>query len=142
MQLAYLIRYLAVMLQKERNGSGKFIAKLYYHNAVNIRYVRARWRQHSNEEGCAVNIEEKANTVGADAVKENKKQSHNVKCAFTLYITNELAERIRSAVYWTPGLSVSKFAEEALDVAINRLEEAQGAPFEEREGGMRRGKML
>jgi len=96
----------------------------------------------SNKEGSDVNTEEKANGEESAIVKENEKQNNIVKCAFTLYISTELAERVRNAVYWTPGLSVTKIAEEALDAAINRLEEVRGAPFDEREGGIKRGKML
>ncbi len=45
-----------------------------------------------------------------------------------------VAERVKNAVYWTPGLTMARFIEKALEVAIEKLEEEKGEKFEAREG--------
>ena len=45
-----------------------------------------------------------------------------------------VAERVKNAVYWTPGLTMARFIERALEVAIDKLEEDRGEKFEMREG--------
>ena len=65
-------------------------------------------------------------------LKEKEKQNNIVKCTFTVYISKDVVEKIRDAIYWTPGMTISKFGEEALISALNRLEEIRGVPTEER----------
>ena len=45
-----------------------------------------------------------------------------------------VAERVKNAVYWTPGLTMARFIENALEDAIQKLEEEKGERFEAREG--------
>jgi len=49
-------------------------------------------------------------------------------------IDYSVAERVKNAVYWTPGLTMARFIERALEVAIDKLEEDRGGKFEMREG--------
>ena len=44
-----------------------------------------------------------------------------------------VAERVKNAVYWTPGLTMARFIENALEDAIQKLEEERGGRFEARE---------
>ena len=46
----------------------------------------------------------------------------------------EVADRVKNAVYWTPGLTMARFIEKALEDAIDKLEEDRGGKFEAREG--------
>ena len=46
----------------------------------------------------------------------------------------DVADRVKNAVYWTPGLTMARFIERALEVAIDKLEEDRGEKFETREG--------
>jgi len=49
-------------------------------------------------------------------------------------IDYSVAERVKNAVYWTPGLTMARFIESALEDAIQKLEEEKGGRFEAREG--------
>ena len=46
----------------------------------------------------------------------------------------DVADRVKNAVYWTPGLTMARFIEKALEDAIEKLEEEKGGKFEAREG--------
>jgi hypothetical protein len=46
----------------------------------------------------------------------------------------DVADRVKNAVYWTPGLTMARFIEKALEDAIDKLEEDRGGKFEAREG--------
>ena len=46
----------------------------------------------------------------------------------------DVADRVKNAVYWTPGLTMARFIEKALEAAIDKLEEDRGGKFEAREG--------
>jgi len=46
----------------------------------------------------------------------------------------DVADRVKNAVYWTPGLTIARFIEKALEDAIDKLEEDRGGKFEAREG--------
>ena len=46
----------------------------------------------------------------------------------------DVADRVKNAVYWTPGLTMARFIEKSLEDAIDKLEEDRGGKFETREG--------
>lgn len=48
-------------------------------------------------------------------------------------ISGDIAERIKNAVYWTPGMTMAGFIEESLAKAIEQLEEEKGEKFPQRE---------
>ncbi|MGE0197409.1 MAG: hypothetical protein AB7N99_08865 [Simkaniaceae bacterium] len=48
-------------------------------------------------------------------------------------ISGDIAERIKNAVYWTPGMTMAGFIEESLAKAIEELEEEKGGKFLQRE---------
>ena len=66
-------------------------------------------------------------------------KSSRVKAVFTTHINADLAEKVRDAVYWTPGITISGLAEEALDRIITEMEQERGEPFPKRAGELRRG---
>ena len=45
----------------------------------------------------------------------------------------DVAERVKNAVYWTPGLTMARFIERALEDAIQKLEDERGGRFDQRE---------
>ena len=67
------------------------------------------------------------------------------KRPLSIHLPGDLVERIKNAVYWTPGLTVGALAEEALRKAVSKIETERnhGKPFEARsEAGLRRGRPL
>ena len=57
----------------------------------------------------------------------NRRKTH-----ISAEIDQRVIERVRNAVYWTPGLKVGSFIEKAVSHAIQKLEEERGAMFESR----------
>ncbi len=58
----------------------------------------------------------------------------------TLHISAELVDRIRNAVYWTPGLTMAELAESALAEALTAIETERGSPFAPRGSELKRGR--
>ena len=48
-------------------------------------------------------------------------------------ISEDVAERIKNAVYWTPGMTMAGFIEKSLAKGIENLEEEKGEKFPKRE---------
>jgi hypothetical protein len=63
-----------------------------------------------------------------------------VKDRMTVHLSVELIERVKNAVYWTPGMTVAQLAEEALAQAVEGLERAHGGPFPARTSELSRGR--
>jgi len=47
----------------------------------------------------------------------------------TFHVAPEVADRLRRAVYWTPGLTMTELAETALAAEVDRIERRTGKPF-------------
>ncbi len=60
----------------------------------------------------------------------------------TFHLPVDLMDRVRNAVYWTPGLTLAGMAEEALGKAIGALEKKQGGPFPPRPEELRGGRPI
>jgi len=60
----------------------------------------------------------------------------------TVHLPVDLIERVKNAVYWTPGLTLAQLAAEALRQAIDAREAARGAPFPPREHNLTVGRPL
>jgi len=54
----------------------------------------------------------------------------------------ELQERIRNAVFWTPGLTLGAFALRAFTHALEEVECANGGPFPARHGELTTGRPI
>jgi hypothetical protein len=75
--------------------------------------------------------------------KGNKQQfENNLKERMTIQISKNTIERVKDAVYWTPGLTVAQLTEEALEIALERLEKKNGKPFEKRKSELKPGRPL
>lgn len=48
---------------------------------------------------------------------------------FTARVDTSVTDRVKRAAFWTPGLTVSKVVTDALLVAVELLEQANGGPF-------------
>lgn len=60
----------------------------------------------------------------------------------TVQIRQEVIERVKDAVYWTPGLTVAQLTEEALEAALAKLEKQKGEPFKKRKAELKPGRPL
>jgi len=70
------------------------------------------------------------------------KSSSAKKERFTVHLPGELIDRLRNAVYWTPGLTLASLAEEALIQAIDEIEKRNGEPFPPRTADLKGGRPL
>jgi hypothetical protein len=52
----------------------------------------------------------------------------------TIHLPIDLIGKIKNAVYWEPGLTLTAFAEYAFERALHEQEEKRGAPYPERSG--------
>ena len=55
------------------------------------------------------------------------------KVRISAEISGDVADRIKNAVYWTPGMTMAGFIEESLAKAIEDLEQEKGEKFPQRE---------
>ncbi len=62
------------------------------------------------------------------------------KLRLTVHLPAELIERIKNAVFWTPGLTLAELAERAFRQEVERLEKERGAPFPPRTRELRGGR--
>ena len=60
----------------------------------------------------------------------------------TVHLPVDLIDGVKNAVYWTPGLTLARLAEDALRQALADLEAARGAPFPPRERPLTVGRPL
>lgn len=78
----------------------------------------------------------------SDPPKNEPKAKPSKKRRFTVHLPPELIERVRDAVWWTPGITLASLAEEALLDAIHQLEKKRGEPFPPREADLKGGRPL
>ena len=60
----------------------------------------------------------------------------------TVHIPVNLIDRVKNAVYWTPGLTLARLAEKALGKEMEELEKEKGGPFPPRQEELRGGRPL
>lgn len=65
-----------------------------------------------------------------------------IKERLTVHLPVELIERVKNAVYWTPGLTLAGLAEEAFTAVVERLERERGGPFPPRRAELKGGRPL
>lgn len=72
------------------------------------------------------------NDVEKDRFKDRKQR-------LTVHISVDLIDRLKNAVYWSPGVTLAAIAEEYLSKGVDALEKKNGKPFpprkEELKGG-------
>jgi hypothetical protein len=60
----------------------------------------------------------------------------------TVHVPVELIDRVKNIVYWTPGLTLARLAEEALTKEVEKREQERGEPFPHRAEELRGGRPL
>src|SRR5436853_7333995 len=55
-----------------------------------------------------------------------------IKERLTVHMPVELIDRVKNIVYWTPGLTLARLAEEALTKEVEKREKERGEPFPHR----------
>lgn len=58
----------------------------------------------------------------------------------TITVPAEVLERLRDAVYWTPGMTIAKLMSLALTKQLDDMETANAAPFPKRSGELKPGR--
>ena len=71
-----------------------------------------------------------------------KKGNSSKKQRITVQISEEVIDRVKNSVYWTPGLTLASLAEEAFAKAVNELENQRGEPFPKRKDELKTGRPL
>lgn len=66
------------------------------------------------------------------AKKAAAKPERVAKRRYTIHVSTELFDRARNAAYWLPGVTVSGLVEAGVLREVERLEKANGGPFERR----------
>lgn len=70
------------------------------------------------------------------------RQKTSRKQRITVQISEDVIERIKNAVYWTPGLTLASLAEEAFAKVVDALEEEREAPFPKRKEELKTGRPI
>jgi hypothetical protein len=60
----------------------------------------------------------------------------------TIHLSVGLIEKVKNAVYWTPGLTLAALAETALQQLVDELEKQRGEPFPPRKENLKGGRPL
>lgn len=69
----------------------------------------------------------------AIAEKTNKATlDTSAKQRVTIHLSTDLINKVKDAVYWEPGLTLTAFAEDALQRALEKLEKKRGEKYPER----------
>lgn len=71
-----------------------------------------------------------------------KKSTGSKKQRITVQISEDVIERIKNAVYWTPGLTLTSLAEDAFSKAVDILEEERRVPFPKRKEELKTGRPI
>ncbi len=64
------------------------------------------------------------------------------KLRFTFQLREDVIEKARDAVYWTPGVTLASFAEEAFIRLIEQMEKQNGKPFPSRSAELKTGRPI
>lgn len=72
----------------------------------------------------------------------SKLQAKSSKQRITVQISAEVIERVKNAVYWTPGLTLASLAEQAFSKAVNALENERKVPFPQRKEELKTGRPI
>ena len=86
-------------------------------------------------------VQAPAEAVGASLRLPLALQGERVsKERLTVHLSVELIDRLKNAVYWTPGLTLAGLAEGALLEAVDRLEGERGGAFAPRSAPLKGGR--
>ena len=77
-----------------------------------------------------------------DRSKAERGSSSGAKQRLIVHLSEDLINRVKNSVYWTPGLTLAVFAEESLKEALDRFEKKREEPFPQRESELKGGRPL
>ena len=86
--------------------------------------------------GNSVSVLDENGASPQQKTKPSKKQR------ITVQISEDVIERLKNAVYWTPGLTLASLAEGAFSKAVDQLEEEKKAPFPKRKEELKTGRPM
>jgi hypothetical protein len=72
----------------------------------------------------------------------SQKKQKSSKQRITVQISVDVIERIKNAVYWTPGLTLASLAEDAFSKAVDQLEKEKESPFLKRREELKTGRPI
>jgi predicted DNA binding CopG/RHH family protein len=64
--------------------------------------------------------------------EKSSSETHKKKERITIHLPIHLIDRVKNAVYWEPGLTLTGFAEYAFEKALIEQEEKRGSAYPER----------
>lgn len=70
------------------------------------------------------------------------KPSKIEKQRLTVHISVDLIDRLKNAVYWSPGVTLAAIAEEYLSKGVDALEKKNGKPFPPRKEELKGGRPI
>ena len=72
------------------------------------------------------------------AKDEAKARARTVRTTFQM--RPDLLERVRNAVFWTPGMTLTQFYSEAVEILLQQMEKERGEEFPQRTSDVKRGR--
>lgn len=80
--------------------------------------------------------------LNGEGASPQQKPKPSKKQRITVQISVDVIERLKNAVYWTPGLTLASLAEDAFSKAVDQLEEEKEAPFPKRKEELKTGRPI
>lgn len=80
-------------------------------------------------------------TVEREKTTPQRKALPPKKQRITVQISEEVIDRVKNAVYWTPGLTLAALAEDALVKTVDKLERGRD-PFPQRKEELKTGRPI
>lgn len=80
-----------------------------------------------------------ANTSLKHPMQQQNKTSKQI---ITVQISQDVVDRVKNAVYWTPGLTLASLAEKAFSHAVDALENERKSVFPHRKEDLKRGRPI
>lgn len=71
-----------------------------------------------------------------------RRPKHSKKQRITVQISENIIDRIKNAVYWTPGVTLASLAEEAFSKIVDEIEKSRGTPFPKRKDELKTGRPI
>lgn len=86
-----------------------------------------------------------SSTEVPEPASTSDRQTPNVSGAkerLTVHLPKPLIDRVKNAVYWTPGLTLASLGQRALEAEIDRMEQERGEPYPQRPEELRGGRPM
>ena len=71
-------------------------------------------------------------TIAATKIEKKEELTSHLKQRVTIHISVDLIDRVKNAVYWEPGLTLTEFAERAFDRELKKWEKEWGEEYPQR----------